>query len=76
MDKNTKILGGILAGVALGAVVAMVLASDKKSGLKDKINDWVCDAIDRSKEKFNSFAETARSEVKKAADEAASKVKV
>jgi gas vesicle protein len=76
MDKRSKILGGVLAGVALGAVVAMILSSDKKSGLKDKINDWVCDAIDRSKDKINSFAETARTEVKKAADETASKVKV
>lgn len=76
MTKETKILAGVLAGVAVGALVAMLFSSDKEEDVKSKVGDWLCDAVGKSKDKFNDLTESARHEVKKAADHAASKVKI
>ncbi len=60
MTKQTKILGGVLAGIALGAIVAMVISSDKDSALKDKVGDWFCDLLDKSKDKIAGVADMVK----------------
>lgn len=59
MTKETKILTGLLAGAAIGVGIALILSSDKDGELKEKLNDWVGNLIDRSKDAISNVSSKA-----------------
>ncbi len=66
MTKQTKITTGILAGAALGAVIVLVLTADKNGDLKQKANDWFCNLLDSSKDKFSGIGNILKDKLAKA----------
>jgi len=65
MNKETKIIAGILAGAALGAAVALILSSDKNGELKENITDWFSDLLDSSKEKLADVTDRVKDTISK-----------
>ncbi len=65
MTKQTKVFTGLLAGAALGAVVALVISSAKGDDLKEKVNDWFCDLLNSSKDKFAKTLSSVKNEAAK-----------
>lgn len=74
MTKETKILTGLLAGAAIGVGIALILSSDKDGELKEKLNDWVGNLIDRSKDAISNVSNKA-GQYAQAAQERISEVK-
>ena len=67
--SSTKLITGLLIGA--GAAIAIgYLMSDKGSEMREKIKqggkdvlDFLCDAIDNTKEKVNEYAEEVKNSV-------------